>query len=295
MILAMLLAIATPVPAVPAVDATIGYSALHLETGRRLSELGAERFPMGSVYKFPIALEVLRQVDDGTLTLEQNVTIQPPDFAPGWSLLRDAAEGKPVTHTVGALLQSMLRDSDNTACDVLMKLMGGPIAITRRMRELGIREIRIDRTEAGMAADIQAVDGTANYWVDPRDTATPDALVDLLMKFYRNEVGLSKASYRLAMKHMTDTTTGAKRIKSILPAGATLAHKTGTMPGVVNDIGIITSPDGKQHLLVAIVTKERKTSTVDEVEAVIAAAAKKIYDELMTPAEAGAHTTVESH
>lgn len=281
MILALLLAVATTVPAPPTVDATVGYAALHVETGRRMSELGTERFPMGSVYKFPIALEVLRQIDDGTLTLEQIVRIPPREFAPGWSPLRDAAGGKAVTHSAGALLQFMLRDSDNTACDVLMKLLGGPIAITRRMRELGIRDIRIDRTEASIAADIDAVDGTANYWVDPRDTATPDALVDLLLKFYRNEVGLSKASHQLAMKHMTDTTTGPKRIKSVLPDGATLAHKTGTMPGVVNDVGIITSPDGKQHLLLAIVTKGRKVSTTDDVEAVIATTAKKIYDALM--------------
>ena len=134
---------------------------------------------------------------------------------------------------------------------------------------------------ASSGCTIDAVDGTANYWIDPRDTATPDALVDLLLKFYRNEVGLSKASHQLAMKHMTDTTTGPKRIKSVLPDGATLAHKTGTMPGVVNDVGIITSPDGKQHLLLAIVTKGRKVSTTDDVEAVIATTAKKIYDALM--------------
>jgi beta-lactamase class A len=292
MILALLFAVVT---AAPAVDATIGYSAMNLESGARMSQLGSERFPMGSVYKFPIALEVLRLVDDGTLTLEQTVKVQPADFAPGWSPLRDAAGGKPVTYSIASLLELMLRDSDNTASDVLQGVVGGPIAITRRMRELGIREVRVDRTEKAIVSDLNGVDGIANYWVDPRDSATPDALVELLGKFFRNEVGLSRSSHRLALKLMTETTTGPNRIRSSLPSGATLAHKTGTMPGVVNDIGIITSPDGKRHLLIAILTKGRKVSSEADAEAAIAATAKELYEKLMPEvASVGASTAGES-
>lgn len=276
MILALVLAVVT---AVPQVDATIGMSALHVESGRTLSERGDEPFPMGSVYKFPIALEILRLLDDGTLTIEQQVRVLPAEFAPGWSPLRDAANGKAVTHTVGELLVYMLRDSDNTACDVLVRLSGGPVSITRRMRELGVRAIRIDRTEAAIARDIDVPDGKANYWTDPRDTATPDAMVSLLLKFLHNEVGLSKSSHALAMRLMTETTTGSKRIKSILPVGATLAHKTGTMPGVANDVGIITLQDGK-HVIVAIFTKGESAAPSADIEVAIAATAQRALKEL---------------
>lgn len=276
MILALVLAVVT---AVPQVDATVGMSALHVESGRAISERGTESFPMGSVYKFPIALEILRLLDDGTLTIEQQVRVLPAEFAPGWSPLREAADGKAVTHTVGELLVYMLRDSDNTASDVLLRLSGGPISITRRMRELGLRGIRVDRTEAAIARDIDVPDGKANYWTDPRDTSTPDAMVSLLLKFLRNEVGLSKGSHALAMRLMTETTTGPKRIKSILPEGASLAHKTGTMPGVANDVGIIAMPDGR-HVIVAIFTKGQATTPFAEIEAAIAATAKRALDEL---------------
>ena len=280
MILALLLAAAT---AVPQVDATIGMSALNVESGARVSERGDESFPMGSVFKFPIALEVLRLLDDGTLTADQKVRITPSEFGPGLSAIRDAANGQPVTYTVGELLEAMLRDSDNTACDVLLRLCGGPISITRRMRELGIREIRVDRSEASIARDLAAVGGHENYQVDPRDTATPNAMVALLLKFLRNEVGLSKASHKLAMKLMTDTTTGPKRMHSMLPEGASLAHKTGTMPGVANDVGIITMKDGT-HVIVAVFTKERKDAPLEEIEAAIAATARRALDEVMRPA-----------
>src|SRR5215213_8740449 len=105
-------------------DATFGVTAIHLESGKRLSIRSAERFPMGSVYKFPIALAVLHRVDTGTLSLGQSITIEPRDFSPGHSPLRDEAHGKPVTITVRELLRSMVSLSDNTACDYFLRTLG---------------------------------------------------------------------------------------------------------------------------------------------------------------------------
>jgi beta-lactamase class A len=45
--------------------ATFGVAALDLETGRRVALRGDERFPMGSVFKFPVALAFLHRVDAG--------------------------------------------------------------------------------------------------------------------------------------------------------------------------------------------------------------------------------------
>ena len=82
-------------------DAVIGVSAIHLESGRRIGVRGTERFPMGSVYKFPIVLAALQRVDAGTLKLDQEITIEPKDFSPGWSPLRDEREGE-ADHAHGA-------------------------------------------------------------------------------------------------------------------------------------------------------------------------------------------------
>jgi beta-lactamase class A len=278
MILALALAAAI---AVPPVDATVGYSALHVESGRTVSSLGDQPFPMGSVYKFAIAIETLRQVDDGNLDLAREVRVTPEQFAPGWSPLRDEAAGKPVTLTLANLVERMVRDSDNTACDVILGIIGGPAAVTRRMHELELPAIRIDRTETQIGADLDAPDGVASYWTDRRDTATPDALVELFRKFHARETGLSRSSHRLLLRHLTDTVTGPRRIKSALPEGALLAHKTGSMPGVANDAGVITSPDGKDHIVIAIFTKGRKTSTTEEIDDAIAAVARQVYEEFL--------------
>ena len=80
-------------------DAVIGVAAVDLESGRRIAIRNSERFPMGSVYKVPIALEVLHRIDDGTLKAGRVITIEPKDFSPGWSPLRDGANGKKFTLT----------------------------------------------------------------------------------------------------------------------------------------------------------------------------------------------------
>ena len=262
-------------------DAILGVSALHLESGRRLSIRNAERFPMGSVYKFPIALAVLRRVDTGTLALNQTITIEPRDFSPGHSPLRDEAHGRPIVLTLRELLRHTVSMSDNTASDALLRLIGGSQAVNQRLAELGTGGIRVDRSEKQMAHDIlDTPGGFDRYAVDARDTSTPDGMVDLLVAFWRGRDGLSKSSHDLLVHWMTVTPTGKRRIVSAVPKGATLAHKTGTMPGTTNDVGIITTPDGKQHIAIAIFTKGSKRDVTSEAEDDIAAIARLVYETL---------------
>ncbi|HEX6087415.1 MAG TPA: class A beta-lactamase [Thermoanaerobaculia bacterium] len=274
--LALILAAALQLP--PRVsDATIGVTAIHLETGQRLTLRGSERFPMGSVYKFPIALAVLKLVDAGKLTLNDSVTIEPRHFSPGHSPLRDEAKGKPSTRTVRELLRYMVSLSDNTACDYFLRTLGAK-AVNARLAELGVAfGMRVDRTETQMAADLAHAGGKKRYATDLRDTSTPDAMADLLTKFWQKRDGLSKESHDLLVHWMTVTPTGARRVKSALPPGATFVHKTGTMPGTTNDVGIIVSPDGKQHIVLAIFTKASQRDITRDQEKDIVAVTRKVW------------------
>lgn len=260
-------------------DAVIGVSALHLESGRSVSVRGTERFPMGSVYKFPIVLTALKQVEEGTLRLDRKITIDPKDFSPGWSPLRDNAKKKPVTLTVSELLRYTVSISDNTASDNTLRLIGGPAVVTKRMAELGVPNIRIDRSEKTIAQHLGEPGGRARYATDVRDTATPDAMVALLVRFWNRGDGLSKANHDLLVQWMIDTPTGLRRIRSIVPKGSVVAHKTGTMPGVANDVAIVTSPDGKNHYAIAVFSK---AGTSDEKvrENDVASAAKAALSQL---------------
>lgn len=260
--------------------ATVGVAALDVETGRRVALRADDRFPMGSVFKFPVALELLRRVDAGDFSLDAQITIPPSDFGPGFSPIRDNANGRPVTMTYGAILTAMLRDSDNTAVDVLLPRLGGGRAVTARLRAIGVRGIRIDRSEREMADDLGKPGGVARYGVDPRDTTTPNEAIELLRRFHLRDDGLSPASHTLAVKLMTETTTGANRIKAQLPPGTIVTHKTGTMPGTANDVAVVTSADGTRHLLIAIFTKAATTEKLEDRERAMAEISKAIVDEL---------------
>ena len=264
-------------------DATFGVTAIHLETGERLSIRGDERFPMGSVYKFPIALAVLHRVDAGELSLEQQITIEPGDFSPGHSPLRDEANGQPATKSVRELLRYMVSLSDNTACDVFLRMLG-PDSVNARLAAIGITGVRVDRTEKQMSADLKESGGVERYARDPRDTTTPDAMASLMTEFWRGNDGLSKESHDLLVHWMTVTPTGPRRVKAGLPAGATFVHKTGTMPGTTNDAGVIVSPDGKQHIVIAVFGKGSQRDATREAEDDIAAITRRIWMLLSAPA-----------
>ena len=69
----------------------LGVSALHIESGQQIAHRGDERFPMQSVYKFPIAMVMLHDIDQGLFSLQDTIAILPKEYIPrtGHSPLRD--------------------------------------------------------------------------------------------------------------------------------------------------------------------------------------------------------------
>jgi beta-lactamase class A len=124
------------------------------------------------------------------------------------------------------------------------------------------------------------IEGLKRFWRDGRDTATPIGLADMYVKLYRHEVGLKPESEELLMKAMRETATGPDRIRAGIPADAALAHKTGTMPGTLNDAGIITTADGKHHIAIAVFTKWSQGAEADRAK-VVAAMTRAVYEDLV--------------
>lgn len=130
---------------------------------------------------------------------------------------------------------------------------------------------------------------------DTRDTTTPDAMAKLLVKLYKNKV-LSESSTNLLMDIMGKCRTGRSRIKGLLPANVKVAHKTGTWaigePHYLNywgskklyrftsDVGIITLPNKKGHIAIAVYVKSQAASDYTRSRA-IALASRAIYDHFM--------------
>jgi beta-lactamase class A len=266
-----------------------GAAALLVETGERASVRGDERFPMQSVFKLPVALHVLHEADAGRISLSREVALTKADMRGAGGVDPIAARWPDgVTLSVDELLRRMVSNSDNTAADALLALSGGPAAVTRRLMDLGIRGIRVDRGEGELGRDLSGPTPAkqraafARYAHDLRDTAAPDAAVDLLATITRDEEQLAPASHDRLLKWMIETETPASRIKGRLPPGTVVAHKTGTGPdvaginSVTSDIGVITLPNGR-HIAVAVFVAT-SSKPLEVREAVIAQIARAAYD-----------------
>lgn len=254
-----------------AAQGQVGVSATVLETGESVSLNGNQRFPMQSVYKLPISMAVLNQVDQGNLKPDLKIRIEASDIVRGSQVLDENSQGK--EFSLSELLQYMVSKSDNTACDVLLRLIGEPQRVTEYLSSLGINDIVVANTEKELAQDPA---------VQYRNSATPDAAV-VLLRTLREGRGLSKSSQALLLQWMTETRTGLKRIKGLLPNGTVVAHKTGTSATVngvtaaTNDVGLVTLPNG-QHLAIAVFVSDSQATDVIR-EKVIAKVARAAWDE----------------
>jgi beta-lactamase class A len=252
----------------------VGVKATVLETGESVTLNGDQQFPMQSVYKFPIGMAILAQVDRGKLKLDQQVRVEASDFVSDLqhSPIRDENR-QGVELSLAELLKYMVSESDGTACDVLLKLVGGPDAVTQYLRDLGVNGIVVANTEKEIGQDKA---------VQYRNYASPNAAVVLLRALHEGQ-GLSKSSQALLLQLMTQTTTGPKRIKGLLPDGTVVAHKTGTSSTVngvtaaTNDVGLVTLLNGR-HLAIAVFVSDSGANDAVR-EGVIAKVTKAVWDE----------------
>jgi beta-lactamase class A len=251
----------------------VGAAVMLLETGDVAAFNGEKRFPMQSVYKLPIGMAALHQVDAGALKLEQKISVEIKDFISSrqHSPIRDRYP-RGTEFSVRDLLRFMISESDGTASDVLLRLSGGPEQVTKYLREMGIEGITVATSEKEMGQDEMA-----QY----RNWATPESMLALL-RILNEGQSLSKTSRSFLLDLMIQSRPGPKRIKGMLPANALVAHKTGTSGTVngltraTNDVGLITLPDGR-HLAVAVFVSDTKADEVVR-ESVIAKIVRAAWD-----------------
>jgi beta-lactamase class A len=216
------------------VGGRLGVAALEVSSGRRLAYRGDERFAMCSTFKAMAVSAVLKRVDDGRERLDRFVRYGPAD-------LQSYA---PVTRThvadggmkLGDLCAAAIELSDNTAANLILASIGGPPGWTRFVRSLGDAESRLDRNEPTLNTAIVG---------DPRDTATPRAMVaDLKATLIEPRV-LSESSRGLLKSWMLATQTGLTKLRAGMPATWQVADKTGNDGRTTsNDIAVAWTPAG---------------------------------------------------
>jgi len=277
----------------------IGFAAQEIGGDEVIAFNGDKTFAMASTYKVAIATAILDRVDRGELSLDQMVEITPDMMMIGDAALSDTFVHPGLQLSVANLIEIMITESDNTATDTLMGLAGGPAAVTENLRRLGITNFRVDRSTGEIIGEFYGLPGPAtmkvaaeafvtrpelvttqgdrnlDFEADPRDHATPLAMLQLLLAI-DSGTAMSPESRDFLIDVMSRTRTGAGRLKGLLPRGTPVAHKTGTIGGVANDVGYITLPDGRR-LAIVVFTNSSETSEPDRDRA-IAEIARSLFD-----------------
>ncbi|MFC5372706.1 class A beta-lactamase [Brevundimonas faecalis] len=222
---------------------------------------GDERFVYCSTFKMYLAAATLLRVQAGQERLDRAVPVGRADMINHAPVTEKAVGG---SLTVEQLMKGTVEVSDNPAANILIREMGGLDALRAFYRGIGDDSTRVDRLEPEM-----------NRQDGDKDTITPvQSVRNISRLLVAPDTPLTPPSKALLMRWMTDTPTGAGRIKAGVPAGWTVAHKTGTGGyGPVNDIGLILPPSGAP-VVIAVYFHATSASTDAQREAVIADATR---------------------
>jgi beta-lactamase class A len=254
----------------------LGAGLMNLENGQSWSFNGERPFPLQSVFKLPLGAAVLAEIEGGRLAMSERITIDAEDLSPPFSPIADAWPAR-ADYSVSDLLDAAVRDSDNTAADVLMRRIGGPGAVSAWLTDKNVLELRVDRYERQLQSDFFGMASFREKWrgreaflaakntiapdlrraavvrylADPRDTASPRGMLDFLDKLEDGELVGPAGRARLSQLMTGGRVTS--RLQAAMPKGARLEHKTGSswteqgLNAATNDVGVITMPDGRRY------------------------------------------------
>ncbi|EJC78466.1 beta-lactamase class A [Rhizobium leguminosarum bv. trifolii WSM2297] len=243
----------------------LGVSVLDTQTSISFGYRGGEAFPMCSTFKALAAGFVLARVDKGEEKLDRRVTYGKDklvDYSP-LSEKHAGADGM----TIAELCEAAVTVSDNTAGNLLLESFGGPPALTDWLRSIGDGTTRLDRTEPTLNEAKKD---------DPRDTTSPDAMLDTLGNLTLGSI-LTEAACDRLIAWLVASTTGGERLRAGLPAEWKVGDKTGTGPnGSLGDIAVIWPPD--RGPIVAAVYIAEATASAKELNPIFAEVGKMIVE-----------------
>jgi beta-lactamase class A len=216
----------------------LGVAAWDTASGKRIQHRSDERFGMCSVFKFLAAGAILKRVDQGTEHLDRRIEYGPGDLLEYAPVAKEhVAEGG---MTLGELCAAAVEWSDNTAANLMLKVLGGPESVTSFIRSTGDQVTRLDNIEPALNVVASG---------EVHDTTTASSMVGLLNSVVLGKVLSSDSRARLE-GWMVDAKVGQHRLPAGVPAGWRIAHKTGTWDDQANDVGIIW-PTNRAPIIVA--------------------------------------------
>jgi beta-lactamase class A len=198
-----------------------------LSTGYHAGFNATASMPAASTIKVPVMVEVFRQLAAGRFDLDRTVTLLAGDKDWGSGDLCDAPVGS--TYSVSQLLVKMIDISDNTATNMLIRLVG------RHSINAGMLELGLERTH--LSDDVR----TDDWSIRSELRTSPADLVHLLAMMARRQLVDEWSSNEMISILARDQINTL--LPEPLPDDVVIAHKTGSLNDTMNDAGIVFAAD----------------------------------------------------
>jgi beta-lactamase class A len=222
--------------------ARLGVCFLDTASGEHSGHRMDQHFATNSTFKLAMVAAILREADAGRINLSEVLPYTQADLL-SWAPVTGpnlARGGLPIA----ALAQAAQQQSDGTAANLLVRRLGGPAALTDKLREMGDPVTQMERYEPDLGMVLSG---------DHRDTTQPLAMARLVGRICTGNL-LKPETRAMLLTWMENTQTGTKRLRAGLPAEWRSGNKTGTgrAPGTTNkynDIAI-TFPPGRAPIII---------------------------------------------
>tara|TARA_B100000405_G_scaffold84303_1_gene58343 strand:+ start:240 stop:1109 length:870 start_codon:yes stop_codon:yes gene_type:complete len=246
-------------------NARVGIAVSDQETGRAWRYHADQRFPLASTFKVLACGALLHKVDAGDDRLDRMI-----DYGEADLVTYSPATGEHVDTgmTLGALCEAAITLSDNTAANLVLDAIDGPAGLTRFLRGSGDNVTRLDRREPALN---EATPG------DPRDTTTPDAILETLRELLFGDT-LTEPSRRQLLQWMKGDQVADALLRAGIPDDWTIGDKTGAGGHGSRAIIAVMWPPQRGPILAAIyitetdATLEQRNAAIADIGRALAAA-----------------------
>lgn len=242
---------------------TPGIFLYDLDTSSYLDLNGGASFAAASTIKVPILVAFFQDVDAGKIRLDELLTMRKELVAGGSGEM----QGLPIGTQFTALetVIKMITISDNTATNMMIARLGGMAALDQRFRSWGLVSTAINNL-------LPDLNGT--------NTTSPKDMALLMTRISQGELVSMRSRDRLL--DIMQRTVNRSQLPQGLGKGATIAHKTGDIGGLIGDVGLIDMPNGKRYALTVLV---KRSYNDDQAYDLVQKASRTVYQYLdRTPA-----------
>ncbi len=238
-------------------DARVGVALYDSATGETWSYQGDDRFPITSTFKTLACAALLSRAEKGVEHLDRRVTFTEDDLVT-YSPVTETRTGEPGM-TLEELCEATMATSDNSAANFVLDALGGPDSVTGFARDLGDTITRLDRTETTLN---EATPG------DPRDTTTPNAMVNNLRKLVLGDT-LTDGSRDTLISWLRGNRVSDNLLRAVIPQDWKIGDRSGAGGYGSRSITAVLWPPNREPLVLAIYITETG-ATFDERNSAIA-------------------------